>query len=630
VVTATARPVVLVVASWYPSVDLPTAGRFVADQVGVIAAAGRFAPLVVSFDPLPLWGSSTLRRREAAAVRSLAAAGLAGAPDAAFVPVPAGAGGDVPVAWLPVPGNAGGVGASDRAADERADVLGLAASAVDAVAGPPALVHAHTGFPDGAAAAAEAQRRGIPLVITEHLSTLGAIARDPLRRARYVAAVTAASRIIAVSERLAAEVAELAPEVRSRIVVIPNMVDVPAFAPDGLAATARQRDELLFVGNRKHSKGIAGLLDAFALARAARPSLRLRLVGGAPTSLDDEWRRQASRLGVADAVDFAPETDRAGVAAAMARADVFVHPSPRETFGVVAAEALVAGLPVVAVDSGGVTEVLGPDVAANGAIVPAGDPQAFAAAILDVLARRTDYRADDLRARAVARFGPASIAERLAEVYAAALAEPLPGAAGNAADLGVRPAASATRTPSVGSPPRRTVVGFDVARAAAVLRELTPEARARTVLVTAQADADALPEIADAITVPGMAERHASLRAMSAVAAAAPPSRRRLALAARPAVLLREARQRWPGTEAALVRTASNAVARAASPGSTIVALDGFDALAAADLVRDGTEAAAPGAGRWLAAVTRNVAGPASAESPANAVRPVAERQVPS
>jgi glycosyltransferase involved in cell wall biosynthesis len=628
VVTAVPRPVVLVVASWYPSVDSPTAGRFVADQVGVVEAAGRFAPLVVSFDPLPLWGSSSLRRREAAAVRSLAVAGLAGAPGAAFVLVPDGVGGSVPVAWLPVPGTAGGVGATDRPADERADVLGLAASAIDAVAGAPALVHAHTGFPDGAAAAAEAGRRGIPLVITEHLSTLGAIARDPARRARYVAAVSAASRIIAVSERLAAEVTELAPQVRSRLVVIPNMVDVPAFTRDRPATAPRNREELLFVGNRKHSKGIGELLEAFALAHASRPSLRLRLVGAAPPSLDDEWRRQATRLGVADAVELAPETDRDGVAAAMARADVFVHPSPRETFGVVAAEALVAGLPVVAVDSGGVTEVLGPDAAANGAIVPVGDPRAFAAAILDVVARREDYRADDLRARAVARFGPASIADRLAEVYTAALAEPLPDAARLAARAGDRPAAPAAQASGGRATPRRTVVGFDAARAGLVLRKLAPEARSRTVLVTSQADADVPPDVAGTTTVPGMAERHASLRAMAAVAGAAQPSRRRIALFARPAMLLREARQRLPGSESALVRAASSAVAGAASQGSTLIALDGFDALAAAASVRDGSVVAAPGAGRWLAAAAREGARPSPDEQAADPGSQAVEGQV--
>ena len=42
----------------------------------------------------------------------------------------------------------------------------------------------------------------------------------------------------------------------------------------------------------------------------------------------------------------------------MARASVFVHASRRETFGVVVAEALAAGLPVVATASGGVGEIM--------------------------------------------------------------------------------------------------------------------------------------------------------------------------------------------------------------------------------------------------------------------------------
>ena len=45
----------------------------------------------------------------------------------------------------------------------------------------------------------------------------------------------------------------------------------------------------------------------------------------------------------------------------MRRATPFVHPSPHETFGVVAAEALASGLPVAARPSGGVDEIVGRD-----------------------------------------------------------------------------------------------------------------------------------------------------------------------------------------------------------------------------------------------------------------------------
>ncbi len=416
----TERKSVLVVASWYPSVDGLAGGRFVADQVAALRDAGRFRPLVASFDPLPTWGSRGLRRRERTAIRALCAAGVAGRARDVFRAGSAISGAPGPVARLAVPAPDAASHPTDAIAD-RLDALEAAAPAIAAIAGDLAIVHAHTGLPDGVAAARFARRRGLPLVLTEHSSTLPAIAADPVWRALYAEALAGAAAIIAVSEALAADILAIDPSVGGRLHTVGNVVAVDDFAAPPLEA--RRADELLFVGFRKPGKGIDLLLDAFARAYARRPSLRLRLVGGSGSSEDERaWHVRLAVLGIADAVSVEPETDRAGVAAAMARASIFVHPSSRETFGVVAAEALAAGLPVVAVDSGGVPEILGPDPTAHGRIVPKGDPEALAAAILDVLDRRAEFQPEALRRWAVDGFGPDAIAGALARVYESVLA----------------------------------------------------------------------------------------------------------------------------------------------------------------------------------------------------------------
>jgi hypothetical protein len=133
---------------------------------------------------------------------------------------------------------------------------------------------------------------------------------------------------------------------------MPNAVAVDEFGPP--SASDRVPDQLLFVGYLKESKGIETLLRATAVARSLRPSVTLRLIGRAPEPATGErWRRLAVELGLEDAVTFEGAADRQGIAAAMREAALFVHPSPRETFGVVAVEALASGLPVVATDSGG-------------------------------------------------------------------------------------------------------------------------------------------------------------------------------------------------------------------------------------------------------------------------------------
>ena len=413
---AGSAPLEVLVVGWFPRADDPIAGRFIADQVAALSATGRIRPTVVSADPVALHGDLPLRTRAAdawaRAVRDAAGEGHATLPSGAFGPA------GVPVARLGVPvGRTAAVGRVNEH-DHRAAALDAFLSGS---AGSWSLVHAHVGYPEGAAAARVATAHGLPLVLTEHATYLDRLFADPETRTAYLDGARAASRIVAVGAVLAAQIGREFPELASRIVIIPNTVDIDAFRPTGPAE--RDPDELLWVGYRREVKGMPTLLRAFAIVRAARPATTLRLIGRSTT--DDEeagWTRLAGELGVADAVRFDPPADRAGVAAAMARAALFVHPGRRETMGIVAVEALASGLPVVATDSGGVTEVLGADPNAVGALVPPDDPDALAAAMLATLARRATFDPIALHNH-VAGYGAAAVASRIADLYDEVLAE---------------------------------------------------------------------------------------------------------------------------------------------------------------------------------------------------------------
>jgi hypothetical protein len=107
--------------------------------------------------------------------------------------------------------------------------------------------------------------------------------------------------------------------------------------------------------------------------------------------------------------------DRAAIAAAMQRASVFVHPSPFETFGIVAAEALASGLPVACTPSG-VEQIVGRDGVA-GAVARDFEARSLADAILAVVARPAPD-ASVLRARVAERYAPAAIARATVDLYA--------------------------------------------------------------------------------------------------------------------------------------------------------------------------------------------------------------------
>jgi glycosyltransferase involved in cell wall biosynthesis len=145
------------------------------------------------------------------------------------------------------------------------------------------------------------------------------------------------------------------------------------------------------VGNLSRGRGQDVAIRALELIRRRLPSARLLTVGAAPRRPADlEFAaglpQLARSLGVAEAVILAGETD--DVADVYAAADVVVNPARfEEPFGRVAAEALVAGKPVVASRVGGIPEVIRDGV--DGLLVPSEDPVALADAVCRVAADRS-------------------------------------------------------------------------------------------------------------------------------------------------------------------------------------------------------------------------------------------------
>ena len=115
------------------------------------------------------------------------------------------------------------------------------------------------------------------------------------------------------------------------------------------AADGRVR--VLYAGRLTKEKGVDLLADAFLAARARDPRLELVLAGGGPE--EDALR---ARLG--GAATFLGWLEGDALARAYADADLFLFCSQTDTFGQVVLEAQASGLPVVAVDAGGPSELI--------------------------------------------------------------------------------------------------------------------------------------------------------------------------------------------------------------------------------------------------------------------------------
>ncbi len=109
----------------------------------------------------------------------------------------------------------------------------------------------------------------------------------------------------------------------------------------------RNPDVVLFVGRLVEKKRPDLLIDAFAVVHRQRPTARLRIAGAEDASYERRLRQQVARLGLDHAVEFMGFVEGSTKARCFGEAGIFVLPSDEENFGIVFAEAMSVGLPVV-------------------------------------------------------------------------------------------------------------------------------------------------------------------------------------------------------------------------------------------------------------------------------------------
>lgn len=159
-----------------------------------------------------------------------------------------------------------------------------------------------------------------------------------------------------------------------RLRVVPNGIDVERFQPPAIRPQAT-RTRLLCVASLRPEKGVDRLIRVLApLLRGG--AVELRIVGdGAERPVIE---RTVARLGVGDTVELAGA--RADVLPALQAADLFVSAALVEGFGIAAAEAAAAALPVIAFRApGGLGEVVVDGV--TGCLIAAEQPEEFGRAV---------------------------------------------------------------------------------------------------------------------------------------------------------------------------------------------------------------------------------------------------------
>lgn len=292
--------------------------------------------------------------------------------------------------------------------------------------GRPAVIHIHT-CQQAISVTDYCAGNNIPYVITEHITPLDET--KPIEE-RKSAALHGARQVISVSNALGRDLKKV---YGADSVTIPNIVDLSAFEYIPRNPEDRGPIRILSAASMNHGKGFDILIRAYASLIKTHPDCHLTIMGDGPEmsairSLAKEYGiREAAYVpgydpGPADhasaktttsgAISFTGTYVRSDFARELTKSDFFVLPSRSETFGLVYAEALAAGVPVVATRCGGPEDFIDDK---NGILVPVDNAVALAEAMAHMIDSLDSYDRSAISDSCKKRFSPATVAARIKE-----------------------------------------------------------------------------------------------------------------------------------------------------------------------------------------------------------------------
>lgn len=251
----------------------------------------------------------------------------------------------------------------------------------------PDVIHAHWLIPQGLLVAlTDLLMRRIPYVATSHGADLYALRAAPFEvLKRWV--VRRAAAVTVVSGPMLEELLRLGANTQ-KIQVISMGVDLSTqFIPD--PSQPRSDHELLFVGRLVEKKGLCQLIAAMPAVLSQCPLTSLTVVGRGPEEMPA--RNLARELGLDGKIHFVGAMPQSDLPALYRRAAVMVAPFVRarsgdqEGLGLVVAEALGCGCPVIVGQVDAMREYGLPTVDAE-------NPQALAAALTEMLLETREFR----------------------------------------------------------------------------------------------------------------------------------------------------------------------------------------------------------------------------------------------
>lgn len=270
------------------------------------------------------------------------------------------------------------------------------------------VILAQSAYWAGYSAMRLSRRLAIPYIVIEHRSNF-ITGKLPVRARKCLQDIFNRSNgVIAVSRSLLVALKERFKIRQEKSDVIPNMVSrhfkyLPAARDD-------DKIRICVVGGLVPIKRHDIIISAFARVLVERKNIELHIVGDGP--LRRTLQRLSEATGCNHAIVWHGRLQASDVAATMSQCDFLVVGSDVETFGVVAAEALMSGVPVLATRCGGLEDIV--DIE-NGLLVEPGSIESMETGMRTMLERF--YMMDRMKVseKALSKWGESAVVKKTEE-----------------------------------------------------------------------------------------------------------------------------------------------------------------------------------------------------------------------